>query len=325
MSKKQADLDKLFKEAEVTKIPASKATLKAHAAEEKNKKQFIKHRLFDDPEKIQESSKDGDSIIEIDTSLIYIPTYKVDRKFTDITAINALAEQMAEVGQVQPCTVRQSNKVQNKKYELIFGERRYRAAVNKGLKLKVVVKDIDDTHAGLMLLAENAHREDTSDFSMGEQLNELLDTQMLKQQDLVNKLGMSRQKISRLLSYRKIPETVFDAIGDFHKVSAGTAEKIKQLCNRNEESQNAIVGLAEKISSGKLGHEKLALAVEKITAPLNRTKRESTKFYTEDGRIAFTLRADNNGNDSFHFPKGVDVSGLAKKLLNLMGNEDLKT
>ena len=319
MSKKQANLNKLFKEDEVAKIPTSKATLKKEEAEEKTTKQFIKHRLFDNPEQIEEPSKQGDSIIEIDTSLVYIPTYKVDRKFTDIAAINALADQMAGVGQVQPCTVRLSNKIKNKKYELIFGERRYRAAVNKGLKLKVVVKDIDDTHAGLMLLAENAHREDTCDFSMGEQLNELLNTQMLKQQDLVNKLGMSRQKISRLLSYRKIPETVFDAIGDFNKVSSGTAEKIKQLCNRNEAGQNAIVSLAEKIASGKLGHEKLTLAVEKITDQLGRSKKESKKFYTEDGRVAFTLRADNNGNDSFHFPKGVDVSLLAKKLLTLIG------
>ena len=62
---------------------------------------------------------------------------------------------------------------------------------------------------------------------------------------------MSRQRVQGF-SFRKLPDTVFDAVGDFKKVSGGTAEKMKQLCNKGEDYQNAVINLAEKISKGKL-------------------------------------------------------------------------
>lgn len=319
MTKKQSNLDKLFKDDETPKIPVSK---KNEASTEIPVKinNFTKHRLFDDPKNQQAV---GESIIEVDTALVYIPAYKVDRKNTDLSSIENLAENMEKVGQVQPCTVRLSDSQKNKKYELIFGERRYWAAISKGLKLKVVIKDIPNDSAALMLLSENANREDTTDFAYGEQLNTLLQSEMLTQQDLVEKLALSKQKISRFLSFRKIPEELFNEIRDWSQVSAGTAEKIKQLCSKGLIYQEAILYYAEQIRSGSISHNKLLDLVESKVNNEKMSLKETKKYYTKDGRIAFTVRPDNNGKESFHFPKGVSIGPIAERLLKIMEEENL--
>lgn len=293
-----------------------------HLSKAMKEKKYSHNKVFDDvPNTSKNDANVEDQIISIDPNQVVVASFKVDRKNITESSIHALADNIEQVGQLQPCTVRILNQKSNKQYELIYGERRYLAALSKGLKLKVVVKNINNTEAGLMLVSENLNRDDGNDFSFSEQLVELLNGDMLKQQDIVSKLGISKQRVSRLLSFRKIPEHIFQAINDFSKVTAGTAEKIKQLCAKGEKYEHAVLSLADKISSGEIGHEKLSTLVEKKVSSDGNYKKERKKYFTTDGRMAFSVGEDNNSNKAIHFSKGVDVTFYAEKLLRIMNND----
>ncbi len=252
----------------------------------------------------QQLTKD-ESILEIDPSQITISSYKVDRIELTEESVQSLANAMHQVGQAQPCVVRRNESNPDKPYELIFGERRLKAATAKGLMLKAVVKDLSEVEAGLLLLSENKERKNNSDYELGEQLSELLEKTDLKQKDLTS-IGFQRQTVSKLLSYRRLPDEIKTAIKDFQKVSATTAQTLLALSKDNE-SIPIIVEIADKIRSGKYGYSK----VESYVFSSKRPKKESkdvfknNKVYSQTGRHMFTWRRDNNLRPSIHFPKDI--------------------
>ena len=97
----------------VQQINLKMFTREMEASKEKPKKELRSKTPPSDKDQIT-TYEPGEAIVEIDTSDIYIPDYKVDRKFADNEAISALAEQI-DVGQMQPCTVRPSSKLPQKR------------------------------------------------------------------------------------------------------------------------------------------------------------------------------------------------------------------
>jgi ParB/RepB/Spo0J family partition protein len=266
------------------------------------KKKYTSHKLFDNPDS---TPLNQEHIVEIDTNNIYISPHKVDRASLDEIKLSLLAENILAIGQLQPCTVRRNPKG-GKEYELIFGERRFRAAILKGLKVKVVVQDIDLYTSALALLSENRNREDNTDYDLSRQITEFINSDILKQIDIVKKTGISKQKISKLLCFNKIPKEIIDGIEDLRKVSASTAECISKL-STSAENIKAILSISNKISSGEYGHSKITSHIESYKNKLERNTNTS-KQYTENGRHLFTIRHDNNNNPSIHFP--VDILKL---------------
>lgn len=267
-----------------------------------SKKKYTSHKLFDNPDS---ESPNQEHIVEISTNDIYISPHKVDRTSLDEMKLSLLAENILSIGQLQPCTVRRNPK-DGKEYELIFGERRLRAAILKGLKVKVVVQDIDLYTSALALLSENRNREDNTDYDLSRQISEFIDSGILKQVDIVKKTGISKQKISKLLCFDKIPKEIIEGIEDLRNVSASTAECISKL-STSPENINAILSISSKISSGEYGHSKIVSHIESYKNKLER-KTNTCKQYTESGRHLFTIRHDNNKNPSIHFP--VDILKL---------------
>jgi ParB/RepB/Spo0J family partition protein len=261
------------------------------------KKKYSSHKLFDDPTNTAE-----EHIIDIDTKNIYISPHKVDRLKLDKTKLQLLADNISSIGQLQPCTVR-FNPNNGIDYELIFGERRYRAAIIKNIMLKVVVKDIDLHTSALLLLSENRNREDNTDYDLSRQITKFLDSDILKQSDIVHKTGISKQKISKLLCFNKIPKEIIEKINDFNKVSASTAECIYKLSNTND-NICAILSISSKISSGEYGHSKISRHVEVCNNKV-RIQKDKNKHYSTCGRHLFTIRNDNNNNPSIHFPQDI--------------------
>src|ERR1700677_436970 len=165
-----------------------------------------------------------------------------DRPSNELGDIDSLAADLLNVGQQQPCIVRINPKIANK-YELIVGERRWRAAKKANIPLKAVVKILSDSEAALIQSAENDNRVDLSDYAKGISFSRLINSEVIKQSDLVEKLGKSKQYVSALLSFSKIPPEIIAAIGDMSKISARTAEEIKQLSSKGETYIKAIIDL----------------------------------------------------------------------------------
>lgn len=255
-------------------------------------------------ETVPEKNRSNSALIEdIDVRKIIRWKYK-DRPENELGDIKELAETFKSVGQQQPCIVRPSPEHPGK-YELIVGERRWKAAELADIKLKAVVRDFDDKEAALIQAVENERREDLSEYAKGMSYADKIEKGILSQKDLIEILKISKQQVSRLLSFRKIPQPLFEAIHDFKKVSARTAEELSRLSAKGDNYLEILITLAPKISEGKLGANKIQQEVTK-KLDKNLTKDQyNQKVTNKDGRHLFTWRHDNNGVPSIHFPKDI--------------------
>lgn len=247
-------------------------------------------------------------LIEIDPNLVENWKYH-DRPEGEMGDIAEFAKELTKIGQQQPCIVRK-HPSKNNKYELIIGERRWRAAKYSGVNLKVIVSDMNDNIAALAQAAENDQRKNISDYAKGMSFHKLIEEKVIIQKDLIERLGKSKQYVSALLSFGKLPEEIVNAIGDMSKVSARTAEKIKQLSSKGQLYIEAIISHAEKIRDGKVGNQKLEKLVSEFTNAKSSNKEQNKavsnkKIYSPSGRHLFTWRLDNNRTPSIHFPKDI--------------------
>ena len=178
---------------------------------------------------LKEQQEKDFSIHSILPEAIFRWEYK-DRPENELGDIESLAKEMKEIGQQQPCIVRPLPEPE--KYELIVGERRWRAALKAKIPLKAVIQDIDDNAAAIIQAAENDSRKDLSEYAKGMSLSRLILNNVIKQKDLEMRLGKSKQEISRLLSFSRIEPAVSDAIGDMSSVSSRTAYEISRLSKK---------------------------------------------------------------------------------------------
>ncbi len=133
------------------------------------------------------------------------PNEKQPRKTFDEEELKGLAESIEEHGVLQPLILRK----QGEKYQIIAGERRYRAAKQAGLeKVPALVKDLSDQEADAISLIENLQREDLNPIEEALALRAMMDTHHLTQQDLANLIGKNRSSIANLLRLLKLEEEV---------------------------------------------------------------------------------------------------------------------
>ncbi|MGR9114740.1 MAG: ParB/RepB/Spo0J family partition protein [Gammaproteobacteria bacterium] len=119
------------------------------------------------------------------------------RKDIDPEKIQELADSIKVQGIIQPIILR---KIEQEKYEIIAGERRWRAAQLAGLdEVPVIVKEIDDRAAVAIALIENIQREDLNPLEESEALKRLLDEFGLTHQQIADAVGKSRATVSNLL------------------------------------------------------------------------------------------------------------------------------
>lgn len=232
-----------------------------------------------------------------------------DRPENELGNIEELAKSFNQVGQQVPCIVRPIED-EDHAYELIAGERRWEAAKLAKTDLQVIVQAMDDHKASLIQAVENEKRTDLSDYAKGISYARKIAKGLLTQKDLTDILGISKQQVSRLLSFNRIPNELISAIGDLRKVSARTAVEISRLSAKSPEHIDAIKKLAPQIALGKLGANKIQSGVSKLLAPPIKKDLSNQKVMDTDGRHLFTWRLDNNSVPSIHFP--LDIADLLK-------------
>jgi ParB family chromosome partitioning protein len=302
-----------------------------------NKKKFTHNKAFsrignDDKRDAESSLKPNiEQLLLVKTSEIINWEFH-DRPKSELGDIPALADDFKNVGQQQPCIVRPTSSTSKYKYELIIGERRWRAARLADIDLKVIVKyDMSDTNAALAQAAENDNRIGLSDYAKGLSFSRLIEDKIIKQKDLIDTLGKSKQYISALLSYSKIPTDVINAIGDMSKVKYFAAEKIKQLSLKGDRHQSALIEIGKIISDKGLSSLAIEKEVNKILSGATKeTSVLNSKVLSRDGRHLFTWRKDNNDMPSLHFPKQIislindnkiDFNELTKSFMDVVENK----
>ena len=186
---------------------------------------------------------------EVSTGLLEVPANAISpnpkqpRSRFDDETLKELAASIREVGILQPIVVRRTGQG----YEVVTGERRLRAAKLAGLAtVPVVLRDSDDSDLLREALIENIHREDLNPIELGEAFRQLLDELGLKQEELADRVGVSRSHIANTIRLLALPFEVQQLLTD-EKISAGHARALLALGD-----QEAITSLSLRVAAEDL-------------------------------------------------------------------------
>lgn len=162
----------------------------------------------------------------VDVNLLF-PSPFQPRKDFDEEALNALVESVKEKGVLQPLLVRKKNG----RFEIIAGERRWRASKLAGLQtVPVIVKDMDDKEVLEVALVENLLRENLSAIEEAEGFQRLIDEFSHTQEALAQIVGKSRSHVANTLRLLNLPDSVKDLVRE-GTLSAGHARALLGLDN----------------------------------------------------------------------------------------------
>jgi len=169
----------------------------------------------------------GSGILEIPLEKI-IPNSNQPRHNFSKESLDELAESIKKFGVIQPILVRRLDK--EEKYEIIAGERRYKAAKKLGMDMipSIVSKDVDDISSLELALIENIHREDLSPIELSHTFKQLIEEFHITHEELSEKIGKSRTAITNLLRLLTLPLEVQKLL-DERKVDVGHARAIAGL------------------------------------------------------------------------------------------------
>lgn len=186
-------------------------------------------------EKIIENANQ-DELKEINLKDLRVNPYQ-PRKTFDENSLKELAESIKEHGVIQPIIVKRSIKG----YEIVAGERRYRASQLAGKEtIPAVIKDFTDTEMMEIAVLENLQRENLNVIEEAEAYLSLMNNLNLTQEEVAKRVGKSRSHITNLLGLLKLPEEVKEMVKE-NKISMAHArtlskledpEKIKELANK---------------------------------------------------------------------------------------------
>ena len=159
------------------------------------------------------------------------PNPKQPRSVFDSDALNELAASIKEIGILQPPVVR---KIGADKYELIMGERRYRAAKLAGLTtIPVIIRETTDNELLREALIENIHRSNLNSLEEAAAYNQMLTDFGFTHDELASKLGKSRPVITNTLRLLNLPPSVQKRLAA-GTLSAGHARALLGLANPEE-------------------------------------------------------------------------------------------
>ena len=198
-------------------------------------------------ESIVDEAKKNKEIVELPLSELRPNPYQ-PRKIFDDEALNELASSIKENGVFQPIIVKKTVKG----YDIVAGERRFRASKKAGLTtIPAIIKDFTDEEMMNIALLENLQREDLTAIEEANAYKAMIDSLGLTQDELAKKVGKSRSHITNTLGLLKLPKSVQDLVL-YNKISMGHARVLSKL-----EDINKIEELADKVVSDDLSVREL--------------------------------------------------------------------
>jgi ParB family transcriptional regulator, chromosome partitioning protein len=225
-----------------------------------------------------EAGEASTGLLEVPANAI-APNPKQPRSRFDDDTLKELAASIREVGILQPIVVRRTGQG----YEVVTGERRLRAAKLAGLAtVPVVLRDSDDADLLREALIENIHREDLNPIELGEAFRQLLDELGLKQEELADRVGVSRSHIANTIRLLALPLEVQQLLTD-DRISAGHARALLALGD-----QEAITSLSLRVAAEDLSVRETEEIVRRfIEAPAEASrKKQAPRSEPSDPNLA---------------------------------------
>lgn len=258
----------------------------------------------------------GDDVLKTEsTGSLSVPISQVEscssqpRKLFDEAALAELADSIRQHGIIQPLTVR---KLSSGYYQIIAGERRWRAARMAGLsEVPVIVMEADDRKAAELAMIENLQREDLNPMEEAAGYQTLIETYHLSQEEAAKRVGKSRSAVTNALRLLSLTPSVRKLVEE-GSLSAGHARALLPLNASVQEST------ARSIVAGGLSVRQTEALVRRLTA-----EKKAPKLPDPD-QVDYAAEAQKEL--SAHLGRGVRiVSGRKKGRIELeyYGTDDL--
>lgn len=231
------------------------------------------------------------SVVKLDINLI-IPNKYQPRKVFDDKALESLAESIKQYGIINPILVRSKDG----KYEIIAGERRYRAAKKLGLtEVPVIIKNASEQQMAELALIENIQRQSLSPIEEAKSYEEIMRIGNQTQSTLATKVGKSQSFIANKIRLLSLPEEIQDALAN-KQISERHARSLLNISEKEKQLEILAKIINEKltvketdqlIKENQIDEDEIKQAISDIMKSLN--IKENKKEEKEDDNM-------NNGN-----------------------------
>jgi ParB family chromosome partitioning protein len=234
------------------------------------------------------------------------------RTVFDVEALEELASSIKEVGVIQPITVRE---METGRYQLITGERRYRAARMAGLtSIPAYIRTADDQGMLEMALIENIQREDLNAVDIAISYQRLVEECNLTQENLSLRVGKKRATVANYLRLLKLPAEIQLGMRD-NKISMGHARALVAIDDHHDQlklfyriieeelSVRRAEELARKLEQESIAREKETPVVQNLPQPYEALKDQLAEFFNTpiefrrnnkgSGKIVIGFRSDD--------------------------------
>lgn len=264
------------------------------------------------------STQGSSTINEIAIDQIEANPNQPRREF-DPVALEELANSIREIGIVQPITLRQ---ISENKFQIIAGERRWRASQLAGLKaLPAYIRTIKDENVMEMALVENIQREDLNAIEIALAYEHLLEKSGMTQEKVSERVGKSRAAIANYLRLLKLPAQVQMALQK-KEIDMGHARALLSLASpslqlklfkeiqKNGYSVRKVEELCQQLNGG----EDIQTAKKKISGKaklpeeFNMLKRRLSDFF--DTKVQMTCSSTGKGKISIPFSNEADLEHI---------------
>ncbi len=241
-----------------------------------------------------------------------IPNRFQPREVFDEKALKELAVSIKEHGVIQPIIVRSVNG----KYEIIAGERRYKASALAGLtKIPAIVRDLDDKESSKVALLENLQRKNLNPVEEARTYQKILEIDEMTQEELARTMGKSQSAVSNKLRLLSLPDEVQEyllkeELSERHAralLNLDDAEKQKEMAKKVIDNKMSVRNLEDEIKTmvGK------APAKQAEAAPATEEVNASVTAFVNDNPLIPTAEVEedqsNYGKVTIAPPEGADM------------------
>lgn len=258
------------------------------------------------------------SINEIELSKISVNPNQPRREF-DPVGLQELADSIVEIGIIQPITLRQLNE---NSYQIIAGERRYRASIQAGLKtIPAYIRTADDENIMEMALIENIQREDLNSLEIALAYQHLLEQYELTQERLSERVGKNRTTIANYLRLLKLPAQIQVALKN-RLIDMGHARALLALDNPKQQirifkeiqeqgySVRKVEEIVKMLSQGRKEKQNNMLKKTKLTEEYLLLQKQLSGFFGSKVRLSYSSKG--KGKISIPFDNEEDLERIVE-------------
>ena len=260
---------------------------------------------------LSEEENSGENQISLLKISLVDPKSDQPRKYFDKDALEQLAASITENGLLQPILVREYGEG---RYQIIAGERRFRASKLAGLtEIPAIVLDKDDKKAAQLALIENIQREDLNPLEEAMAYRSLAEEYDMTQEELSEKIGKSRSAIANTLRLLDLPEEILNFVAA-RSLSAGHARTLLGVKNRED-----MIMLAKRTIE-------LDFSVRQLEEEVKRANRPIKEEPKEEILPAVDYFREMEVKVQSHLGRRVEINGKGRKksiTLFYEDNEDL--